>query len=68
MSSLPHANGGPSDGKLRPGDVIEEIDHQTVASSADLAAKVRAASAERPVLLRVRHGDQSRYVAIARSR
>jgi serine protease Do len=57
---------GPSDGKLRPGDVIDEVDHQPVASGSDLAAKVHAASADKPVLLRVHRGDQSRYVAIAR--
>jgi len=55
---------GAAAGKLRPGDVIEEIDHQPVTSSADLAAKVKAAPAQKPVLLRVRRGDQSRYVAI----
>jgi serine protease Do len=56
---------GPSDGKLRPGDVIEEIDHQPVRSASDLAAKVQ--SAHRPVaLLKVKRGDQSRYVAIER--
>jgi serine protease Do len=57
---------GPADGKLRPGDVIEEVDHHAVTSSADLAAKVKAAPSDKPVLLRVSHGDQSRYVAIAR--
>jgi serine protease Do len=61
------APGGPSDGKLRPGDVIEEIDHQPVTGSSDLTTKVRAAPTDKPVLLRVRHGDQSRYVAIPRS-
>jgi serine protease Do len=61
------APGGPSDGKLRPGDVIEEIDHQPVTGGSDLSAKVRAAPTDKPVLLRVRHGDQSRYVAIPRS-
>jgi serine protease Do len=55
---------GPSAGKLRPGDVIEEINRQPVAGSSDLAAKVRAAPAQKPVLLRVKRGDQSRYVAI----
>jgi serine protease Do len=58
---------GPSDGKLRPGDVIEEINHQPVGGSSDLAAKVHAAPARQPVLLRVKRGDQSRYVAIAPS-
>jgi serine protease Do len=55
---------GPSEGKLRPGDVIEEINHQPVTNSSDLAAKVHAAPARQPVLLRVKRGDQSRYVAI----
>ena len=58
---------GPSDGKLRPGDVIEEIAHQPVTSAADLASKVKAAPTDAPVLLRVRRGDQSRYVAVARN-
>jgi serine protease Do len=61
------ASDGPSDGKLRPGDVIEEVDRQPVSTSADVTAKVRAAPVERPVLLKVRRGDQSRYVAIDRS-
>ena len=60
---------GPADGKLRRGDVIEEIDHQPVASATDLAAKVKAGAgaAGKPVLLRVKRGDQSRYVAIERT-
>jgi serine protease Do len=56
---------GPADGKLRPGDVIEEMDHQPVASAGDLATRVKAAAPfHHPVLLRVRRGDQARYVAI----
>jgi serine protease Do len=58
---------GPSDGKLRPGDVIEEVDHQPVRSASDLSAKVQASAARKPLLLRVRRGDSSRYVAIERS-
>jgi serine protease Do len=57
---------GPADGKLRPGDVIEEIDHQPVAGADDLATKIRAAATDKPLLLRVKHGDSSRYVAIER--
>ena len=59
---------GPADGKLRPGDVIEEIDQQPVTSSSDLSGKIHAAPADKPLLLRVRHGDQSRFVAIERTR
>jgi serine protease Do len=58
---------GPADGKLRRGDVIEEINHQPVTAAADLGAKVKATPADKPVLLRVKRGDQSRYVAIERS-
>ncbi len=57
---------GPADGKLRRGDVIEEINHQPVTTAADLGAKVKATPADKPVLLRVKRGDQSRYVAIER--
>jgi serine protease Do len=58
---------GPADGKLRPGDVIEEVDHQAVSGAGDLASKLRASPSDKPVLLRVRRGDQSRYVAIERA-
>lgn len=55
---------GPADGKLRPGDVIEEVNHQQVVSAADVAAKIHGARPANPVLLRVHRGDQSRYVAL----
>jgi serine protease Do len=58
------ATDGPSDGKLRPGDVIEEVGGQRVSSAGDLATKVRATSTGKPVLLRVKRGDQSLYVAV----
>ncbi len=55
---------GPSDGKLRPGDVIDEIGGQRVTSASDLASKVRASSAGKPILLHVKRGDRALYVAI----
>jgi serine protease Do len=58
---------GPADGKLRPGDIIEEVDHQAVNGPSDLASKLRASPGDKPVLLRIRRGDQSRYVAIDRA-
>jgi serine protease Do len=61
------APNGPAQGKLRPGDIIEEINHQPVTSASDLSSKVRAAPGDKPVLLRVKRGDQSRYIAIERS-
>jgi len=57
---------GPAEGKLRPGDVIEEIDHQPVATATELTSKLAATPADKPVLLHVKRGDQSRYVAIER--
>jgi serine protease Do len=57
----------PADGKLRPGDVIEEVNHQPVTSASDLSTKIRSAASDRPLLLRVKRGESSRYVAIARS-
>jgi serine protease Do len=55
---------GPSDGKLRPGDVIEEIGGQRVTNAGDLASKVRALGAGKPLLLRIHRGDQSQFIAI----
>ena len=57
---------GPADGKLRPGDILEEVNHQAVAGADDLSTKIRAAGVDKPLLLRVKHGDGSRYVAIGR--
>jgi serine protease Do len=57
---------GPAQGKLRPGDVVESVNQQPVGSASDLSAKVRAAPGDRPVLLRVKRGEQSRYVAMER--
>jgi serine protease Do len=57
---------GPAEGKLRTGDVIEEIAGQRVTNASDLAARVHAAPTDRPVLLRIKRGDQSQYVAVER--
>jgi serine protease Do len=59
------ASDGPSDGKLRPGDIIEEIGGQSVAAAGDLASRVHAAAASgKPVLMRIKRGNQAQYVAI----
>ncbi|HEY4014233.1 MAG TPA: Do family serine endopeptidase [Polyangiaceae bacterium] len=57
---------GPAQGKLQPGDVIESVNQDPVASAKDLVAKVHAAPRDRPVLLRVQREGQTRYVAIPR--
>lgn len=58
------ASDGPADGKLRVGDVIEEIGGQRVTTASDLASRIHAQAAGKPVLLRIKRGDQSQYVAI----
>ncbi len=58
------ASDGPADGKLRPGDVIEEVGGQKVGSASELATKVHASAAGKPVLLRIQRGQGSLYVAI----
>jgi S1-C subfamily serine protease len=60
------ASDGPAQGKIRPGDVIESVNQQPVTSANDLATKVHASPSDKPVLLHVKRGDQSRYVAIER--
>jgi serine protease Do len=57
---------GAAQGKLRPGDIVESVNQQSVTSAADVATKVQAAPNDRPVLLRIKRGDQSHYVAIER--
>jgi serine protease Do len=57
---------GASAGVLEPGDVIVEADRKPVTSANDLRAKVREAPANKPILLRVKHGDSTRWVAIDR--
>jgi serine protease Do len=58
------SNDSPSDGELTPGDVILEVNHAPIAHAADLASRVTATPKGEPVLLRVRHGDRIRFVAI----
>ena len=55
---------GPADGKLRRGDVIEEVNRKPVTSASDASAQLRAAKDGQPVLLKVKRGDQSRFIAI----
>lgn len=56
--------GSPAEGKLLPGDTIVEVDHQKIDRVEDLAAKVRTAPAEKPMLLVVKREGNSRFVAI----
>jgi serine protease Do len=55
---------GPASGKIREDDVIVEIDHQRVTSASDVATKLSARHSDKPVLLRIKRGDEEHYVAI----
>jgi len=61
------APGGPSAGALQPGDVIVEADRKPIASANDLRSRVREAPADKPILLKVKRGDSSRFIAIDRA-
>jgi serine protease Do len=58
--------GSPADGQLAPGDVILEVNHTPISHAAELFPRVTAAAAHKgaPLLLRVRHDDRVRFVAI----
>jgi serine protease Do len=56
--------GGPADGRLKAGDVIQEVNRHRVATAADATSQLHA-SGDAVVLL-VKRGDQSLFVAIER--
>jgi serine protease Do len=61
------APGGPSDGQLQPGDAILEINRAPVARAADAVKLVAAAPQGRPLLLKIRRQNSTRFVAIERN-
>jgi serine protease Do len=56
----------PADGEIRPGDVLLEVDRKPVVSAADVSAKVSRAAKDQPVLIKLKRGTQTRFVAIER--
>jgi serine protease Do len=60
------ARGGPADGALEPGDVIVEVNHAPVARASDVAQKVAEAPAGKPLLLKIKRDNKTRFVAIER--
>ena len=56
--------GSAADGIVSPGDVIVEVNRKPVTDAAGAAAALRATPAGTPLLLKVKHGDTSRFVAI----
>jgi serine protease Do len=59
---------GPSAGILRPGDIVLEIDRKPVKSASDLRTKVHETPVAKPMLLRIKRGDATLFVAIDRSK
>jgi serine protease Do len=60
------ADGGPAAGELEPGDVILEVNRVAVQRAADVTRLIAASPAKQPVLFKVRHDQQVRFVAIER--
>ncbi len=60
------ARGGPADGKLERGDVILEINRAPVAHAADVAKSIASTPLGRPILLKTKRENVTRYVAIER--
>ena len=61
------APNGPAEGKLQAGDVILEVNRRPVTTANAALAALRGAPASSPILLRVKHGDETRFVAIERN-
>jgi len=58
--------GGPADGALEHGDVIVEVNRVPVARAADVQKQVAAAPAGKPILLKIKRDEKTRFVAIER--
>ena len=54
----------PAFGQLMPGDVVVEVNHQPVKSAADFAKKIEATKGGQVALMRVKRGQDQRFVAI----
>jgi serine protease Do len=60
------APGGPADGKLEPGDVILEVNRTAVSRASDAAKQVTASPPGRPILLKTKRENVTRFVALER--
>jgi serine protease Do len=58
------APGSPAEGELAPGDVVVEVNHAPISHAAELAPRVTASRKGEPLLLKVRRGDRTRFVAV----
>ncbi|HVJ89933.1 MAG TPA: trypsin-like peptidase domain-containing protein [Labilithrix sp.] len=59
--------GSPAAGALDVGDVVLEVDGTPIKTGRELAERVRAVPAGRPILLRVRRDGRTRFVALERT-
>jgi serine protease Do len=55
---------GAAAGKIVPGDVIVEVARQPVQNAEQAARAIKAAPRDKPLLVKVRRGDRTRYVAL----
>jgi serine protease Do len=53
-----------ADAGIRPGDVLVEVDHQRVASVAEMKRVLEAHPKNTPVVVLLQRHDQSLYVAV----
>jgi S1-C subfamily serine protease len=58
--------GGPADGQLEPGDIIVEVNRNSVTRAADVGRLVAQAPSGRPILLKIKRENVTRFVAIDR--
>jgi serine protease Do len=60
--------GTPAAGTLEPGDLILEVNHTPVRNAAEASRLVNQAPRDQPLLLKIRRGNQDRFVGIDRGR
>jgi serine protease Do len=58
--------GGAAEGQLQTGDVILEVNREAVKDVGEVSRRIEQAPRDRPVLLRIRRGDNEQFVGIAR--
>jgi hypothetical protein len=58
----------PAAGSLLAGDVILEVNHAPLRNAAEVSRLVNEAPRQQPILLKIRRGNQERFVGIERGR
>jgi serine protease Do len=60
------ASGGPSEGELREGDVIVEVNRVPVARASEAMSQIQKTPVGQPVLMKVKREGSTRFVAVER--